>query len=71
MRKQESESQKAQKGRKKMNFNIKNIIINALISLGYSTSNVEITPVAFHRFSVKAGGVLVGIYDLDRHTFVD
>ena len=54
-----------------MNFNIKNIIISALKSLGYSTSNVEITPVAFHRYSVKAGGVLVGIYDLDRHTFVD
>lgn len=54
-----------------MNFNIKEEIITALKSLGYSTSNVEITPVSFHRFSVKAGGVHVGIYDLDRHTFVD
>lgn len=54
-----------------MNFNIKEEIITALKSLGYSTSNIEITPAAFHRFTVKAGGVLVGIYDLDRHTFVD
>lgn len=54
-----------------MNFNIKEEIITALQSLGYSTSNIEITPVSFHRYSVKAGGDLVGIYDLDRHTFVD
>ena len=54
-----------------MNFNIKEEIISALKSLGYSTSNIEISPVSFHRYSVKADGVLVGIYDTDRHTFVD
>jgi hypothetical protein len=54
-----------------MNFNITEEIKKALKSFGYSTSNTEITTVSYHRYSVKAKGFLVGIYDIDRHTFVD
>lgn len=43
----------------------------ALEALGYKDFRFEIATAAFHRLIVWVNGVRVGIYDMDKHTFVD
>lgn len=43
----------------------------ALANLGYKSSSVEIATVGYHRLAVWADDVRIGVYDMDRHTFVD
>lgn len=46
-------------------------IKEALDKLGYKDVIFTVNEVSFHRFSVYIKEALVGIYDIDRHTFVD
>ncbi|HHZ05793.1 MAG TPA: hypothetical protein GX401_03225 [Clostridiales bacterium] len=49
---------------------IKDEVIQAVRSLGYK-GKVEIATASYHRLIVWVDDVRVGIYDLDKHTFVD
>lgn len=46
-------------------------IKKALKALGYRESDIEIEAISYRRLSVSTGDDHIGIYDLDRHTFVD
>ena len=46
-------------------------IKEALARFEVSSVNLEIIPVAYHRFKIIVDGVEFGIYDTGRHTFVD
>lgn len=46
-------------------------IKKALKALGYRESDIEIEAISFRRLSASTGDDHIGIYDLDRHTFVD
>lgn len=50
---------------------VKQEIKKALEALGFDAFTFEIATVSFHRVVVFVKDVRIGIYDLDRHTFVD
>lgn len=50
---------------------VKKEIKQALESLGYDTSHFEIATASYHRLIVFVNDVRIGIYDMDKHTFVD
>jgi hypothetical protein len=50
---------------------VKQEIKKALEALGYKDFQFEIATASFHRLIVWVNDVRIGIYDLDRHTFVD
>lgn len=50
---------------------VKMEIKKALEALGYKNPDFEIATASFHRVVVWVGDVTVGIYDMDKHTFVD
>lgn len=51
-------------------MSIRKEIIRAVRKLGYK-GEVEIAIAAYHRLIVWVDDVRLGIYDLDKHTFVD
>lgn len=50
---------------------IKNEIQKAVEALGYKNFKLEIATASYHRLIVWVDDVRIGIYDLDKHTFVD
>jgi hypothetical protein len=48
-----------------------NELARAAEALGYSNPQVDYKHDSFHRVSVTINGDEIGIYDFDRHTFVD
>lgn len=50
---------------------IKKDIAKAIVSLGYKERQSSIHKIAYNRFAVFVGSFQVGIYDAERHTFVD
>ena len=56
-----------------MAMSIKEEITQAVKNLGYSLDRykVEIEPLSYHRLITKLNGKRLGIYDIDKHTFVD
>lgn len=57
-----------------MNYTNKQIqeVKDAMTSLGYLTNRIELFPIDEVRCKViYSGHLIIGIYDFDRHTFVD
>lgn len=50
---------------------IKKDIAKAIVRLGYKEKQSSIHKIAYNRFAVFVGSFPVGIYDAERHTFVD
>lgn len=50
---------------------IKQEISTAVENLGLSFSKIEIATASYHRLIVWADDIRIGIYDMDRHTFID
>jgi hypothetical protein len=50
---------------------VKQEIQKAVEALGYKNFKLEIATASYHRLIVWVDDVRVGIYDLDKHTFVD
>lgn len=50
---------------------IKKDIAKAIVSLGYKERRSSIHKIAYNRFAVFIGSFQIGIYDAERHTFVD
>ena len=50
---------------------VKQEIKKALEALGFDAFTFEIATASFHRLIVWVDDVRVGIYDMDKHTFVD
>ena len=48
-----------------------NELEKAAESLGYSNAKVDYKDEGYHRATVTINGEDIGIYDFDRHTFVD
>jgi len=51
--------------------NIKQEIQKVVEALGYKEFKLEIATVSYHRLIVWVDDVRLGIYDMDKHTFVD
>lgn len=47
------------------------LIRESLKALGYTKGHCAATPLGFNRYNVLVDGLSVGIYDIDRKTFVD
>lgn len=50
---------------------IKQEIQKAVEALGYKNFKLEIATLSYHRLVVFVNDVRIGIYDMDKHTFVD
>ncbi len=51
---------------------IKDEIVEAVRALGYSEIAIRIEPITYRRYRVTVkGGEKIGIYDADKHTFID
>ena len=50
---------------------VKQEIQKAVEALGYKNFKLEVAPVSYHRLVVFVNDIRIGIYDLDKHTFVD
>ena len=43
----------------------------ALVTLGYKLTGVNVYEISHHRYTAWQGKTCLGVYDTDRHTFVD
>lgn len=50
---------------------VKQEIQKAVEALGYKNFKLEIATSSYHRLVVFVNDVRIGIYDMDKHTFVD
>ena len=50
---------------------VKQEIQKAVEALGYKNFKLEIATISYHRLVVFVNDIRIGIYDLDKHTFVD